>query len=115
VTAQYDLTIQQGATYRRTFRWLADGDPVSLTGFVARMQIRRSVRAPEVLVSATTENGRLTLNAPAGEVSLELPASVTAAITARTGVYDLELEDAGGVVTRLVEGAVEFVPEVTRD
>jgi hypothetical protein len=114
VTAQYDLTIQQGATFRRQFRWLADGDPVDLTGFAARMQIRRSVKAVDVLVDATTANGLLTIAALAGEVTVELPATLTAGISAVSGVYDLEMVDPGGFVTRLLEGDVTFSPEVTR-
>lgn len=113
MTAQYDLTIQQGATYRRTFRWLADGQPVNLTGATARMQIRRSVRAPDVVLDCTTENGRLSIDALAGEVALVISAADTAQLPTRPAVYDLEV-DLGGEVSRLVEGAVEVSPEVTR-
>lgn len=113
MSATYTLQIQQGATYRRTFRWLADGEPVNLTGATARMQIRRSVRAPEVIFDASTENGRLAINALAGEVTLVISAADTAQLPNRSAVYDLEV-DLGGEVSRLVEGTVEVSPEVTR-
>ncbi len=44
-----------------------------------------------------------------------ISATTTAALTAPfSGVYDLELVSAGGVVTRLLQGAATVSPEVTR-
>ena len=112
---EYDFTIYQGATLSRTVVWKdAAGALVDLTGYTARMQIRASVRNPEILVSLTTENGGIALGGTAGTVDLLLTAAQTAAIAARAGAYDLELVDSGGAVTRLLYGAVEISPEVTR-
>lgn len=112
---EYDLTIYVGATFTRRVVWKDSlGALVNLTGYTARMQIRASVRNPEVLVALTTENGGIALGAAAGTIDLLLTNTQTAAITARAGVYDLELIDSTGVVTRLLQGAVEISPEVTR-
>jgi hypothetical protein len=112
--AQYDLTIEAGATFTKVFRWRnAEGDPIDLTGYTARMQIRETYASPTPLVSLTTGSG-ITLEAADGVVNVEITADQTAALAARRGVYDLELEDASGFVTRLVEGKVTIRPEVTR-
>lgn len=114
MAARYDLTIEQGATYRKTFRWTSDGVPVDLAGYKARMQIRRTHRSLEVLLEATTENGRFTISALAGEIHLDLSEADTAALPPRSAVFDIELVAADGVVTRLIEGDVTVTPEVTR-
>ncbi len=115
IPGDYDLTIYVGATFTRRVVWKDSlGALVNLTGYTARMQIRQSVRNPEILLTLTTENSGITLGGAAGTIDLLLSNTQTAAITARAGVYDLELIDNTGVVTRLLQGAVEFSAEVTR-
>lgn len=113
--AAYDFTIEQGATLILPFVWKdSAGVPINLTGYTARMQIRASKTSTAVLLSATTADNTLQITAADGKVTIVLPEATTAAITWRRGVYDLELVSAGGVVTRLVEGAVAVSREVTR-
>ncbi len=114
----YDLYIEQGATFTKIITWKdSAGDPIDLTGFVARMQIRQTISASAVLYSATTENGGITLGGAAGTITITFPAADTAAFSFVTGVYDLELASsalAGAEVTRLLEGGVVVSKEVTR-
>lgn len=110
----YDITIEQGATYDTTFTWTnSAGSAVNLTGYTARLQIRESVDAASTLVSLTSSSG-ITLGGVAGTVQVTISATATAALTPGRAVYDLELVSGGGVVTRLLEGAVRITPEVTR-
>lgn len=88
--------------------------PVDLAGYTARMHVRGSAGASTTLLELTTENSRIELNNTLKTITLTILATVTAAITWTAGVYDLELVSAGGVVTRLVEGAVSVSEEVTR-
>lgn len=108
-----DLRIEQGAYYTCPLE-LSDGDdtPLDLTGYTARMQVRKSVGSSEVLLELTTANGRLVIEG--STVRIVLSAEVTAAITWRQGVYDLELVPPDGKVERLVQGSVVVSPEVTR-
>jgi len=76
------------------------------------MQIRRDITATEIMMTLTTENGKLALGGNNGQISVLLSASDTAQIT-RNGVYDLELA-VGSTVYRLLRGAVTLIPEVTR-
>lgn len=115
IPGDYDLIIYVGATFTRRVVWKDSlGALIDLTGYTARMQIRQSVRNPAILLTLTTENGGITLGGAAGTVDLLLTSTQTAALTARAGVYDIELIDSTGVVTRLLQGAVEISPEVTR-
>lgn len=111
----YDLSIDQGATFQLLITWNdPSGTPINLTGYTARMQIRPTQPSSTIVLELTTENGGITLGGLAGTISLFASATATAAITADSGVYDLELASAGGIVTRLLQGSVTFNPEVTR-
>jgi hypothetical protein len=111
----YDLEIEQGATFSRLFRWKdSEGVLVDLTGYTARMQIRRKFSSATAEYSATTENGAIVLGGALGTIQLTISATDTAALTCVSGVYDLELVDSEGVVTRFVQGNVTVSREVTR-
>ena len=53
-------------------------------------------------------------NALTGRLTISLSATQTNALAAGRYVYDVEITDAAGVVTRVVEGQVELTPGVTR-
>ena len=120
----YDFTgdqiCEQGATLRRRFT-LTDtetGDPVDLTDYTARMQIRRSKESSDVVLELTSENGAFSIDPLIGEVTLEVEADVTSALIAASYVYDLELvlpdsPDPDDVI-RLLQGKFRVSREVTR-
>ena len=110
--ATYDFQARQGATFDRSFTWKPGGTAADLTGFTARMQVRRTVRSTEPVVSLTHSSG-ITLGAD-GTVSLLIAASEMGAIPARRYVYDIELIDAGGKVHPVLDGAFVVTAEVTR-
>ena len=130
IAGVYNITIEQGSTFGRLISIeqpdLA-ADPTgqtftnySLAGFTARMHIRRTIDTPTPMITLTTENGRIAINpniagAPTGnnEISLMITAADTAGITT-SGVYDLEIISAGGVVSKVIRGDVTLIPEVTR-
>ena len=94
---------------------ISKAPPVDLSGYTARMQVRRSVSAADVLLEASTSNDRIQLDPLAGRVTLVLPADVTSAINWTRGLYDIELVSPDGDVTRLVQGEITVSKEVTRD
>jgi hypothetical protein len=111
----YNFTLEQGTTFVREIVYRdANGALVNLSGYSARMQIRPYKDSPDVLVSATTDNGKLEIVGAAGKITLTLTPSDTNSIEFAQGVYDLEIESGGGVVTRLLEGTVTFNKQVTR-
>lgn len=119
VAKKEDIYIEQGATFDRTWQWREfDGesflDPIDLTGYTARMQIREKVKDATVLLNASTEAGTIILGGTDGMVQILLPDELTATLAVASGVYDLELESAGGYVYRFLEGKVKVAPNVTR-
>jgi hypothetical protein len=126
VAGRHDIEHNQGATFRRTLVWRqpasdedlpeTPGDPVDLTGWSARMQLRVEVDADDVALELTTDNGRITLGGPDGDITLRVAAAdlERGAIEAGSYRYDLELVDPAGDVTRLIEGKFRIRAEVTR-
>ena len=87
--------------------------PKPLTDWTARMDIRDSLDDDVPLVSLVSPTD-IVITVASAEISMTISAAVTAALDFDEGVYDLELEDASGNVTRLIEGDVAFTKEVTR-
>ena len=108
-----NLTFPQGATWDLSLTWTdSDGDPINLTAYSARMQVRHSYDAGTPVLSLTNGTG-ITLGGTAGTIDVTVAASVTAGVAAAQYVYDLEVE-ASSVVTRVVQGSLTVTPEVTR-
>lgn len=86
--------------------------PVDMTGMTARMAIKNKVGGTELLRLSTLD-GTIVLDEATCTITITLPAPVTAALTWKGGVYDLELEAIDGTVTRLLAGKVKVTDEVT--
>lgn len=115
--AHIDLEIYKGSTFVKTIEWKT-GTPavaVNLTGCTARMQIRKSVNDSVVLDTLTTENSRLEIHEPLnGKFKIIIPANISTAYTFTSAVYDLEIIFTNSTVTRVIEGCLSAIPEVTR-
>jgi hypothetical protein len=115
ITGLYNITCNQGATLQRTITWTDPArNPINLTGYTARMQVRTAANAASTLLELTTSNSRISLGGAAGTVAINVAANVTANLTPGLYVYDLEVVSGGGEVTRLVEGNFNVKAEVTR-
>ena len=113
--AKLKLKIEQGATFRQSFDWSANGAPVNLTGYTARMQMRNPIESPAIIHELTTENGGITFSdALAGKIELFISATDTSAFNFDSCVYDLEMIAPNTDVIRLIEGEITLSKEVTR-
>jgi len=110
----YNIVAEQGATLTRTITWNnTAGQPINLTNYTARMQVRNDYDSSTALLTLTTENGGITLGGVLGTVILTVSASSMALVASGSYVYDLELV-LSDVVTRLVQGSFTVNAEVTR-
>ena len=123
--ARIDIVIYQGATYWEEWTWLdSDQDPVNLTNYVARMQIREEVDSPTKLIDIASDNsnpdqtmfigGKVEQDPTNGMYGIWLAAGITEAIQWESGRYDIELVASDGYVRRIQEGKVRVKREVTR-
>ena len=117
----YNITCEQGSTFSRviTVEYPDPNDastmlPFNFTGYTGRMQIRRTIESPDVMIELTTaNNGIQYTNAASGELTVRMTAVQTAALVT-SGVYDLEIINGAGEVSKLLKGAFTLLPEVTR-
>ena len=113
----YNFTIEQGTTFTRTF-WYKDssGDPINLSGYNIRMDIKNSYDSA-ALATFSTSTGHFTITTPAdgtvpNQINLLVNATQTAALTFDQAIYDIELE-INDIVIRLLQGRIKLSPEVT--
>jgi hypothetical protein len=125
---RYLLTIEQGSTTDLLLEWKdSNGEPVDLTGYSARMQIRPSVDSSTTYLSITDtlsndgtglnltpESASVVLPKTSGSIGLFISAASSSNLSFTEGVYDIELQSNSGIVTRLLEGLVKLSKEVTR-
>lgn len=113
---QYNISVDQGATYFLVVTWKdSDGTPINLTGYTGRMQARQQYTSPDPpLFSLTSPNSGIVIVAALGQVEITIAASVTTLFAAGQYVYDLEIVSPAGVVTRLIEGRCVVNPEVSK-
>jgi hypothetical protein len=88
--------------------------PVSLTGLVARMQIREKLGSPIVLHELTTQNGGVVFDNEYKTITITIPDNITAGFTFSSAVYTLEFEDLNGETSTFAKGNISLEKEVTR-
>jgi hypothetical protein len=112
--AKLDLTIEQGATFRRSFMLQDAGLPRDLSTHKGRMQIRAPLGSDVVAADLTTENGGMVLGAD-GSIAVYIGATTTASMSFDKASYDLEIEGStADDVERLLKGTVTLDKQVTR-
>lgn len=131
-----NLDIYQGETFSYVYTY-GGGSPVNLTGYTARMAVKRDRRAEETSYLSTgddADGGTITLGGAAGTVTVAMTAAQTQAMDetdwwfAMFGgepdlpldrsiefFYDLEIVSGAGVVTRLLQGTITFHRGITSD
>lgn len=107
-----DVSSAEYSTYT-SGGFLVSYTPVSLSGFTARMQIRATADATTTLDSLVSPTD-IVLDDVNHTITISISATDTAAYTFTDAVYDLEMVSGAGVVTRLLEGNVVVLSEVTR-
>ena len=105
-----NLTIDQGTTFTASIDCTAaDNSPLNLTGYTVAAQLRKTYDS-----TTKTDFTAIIANATTGRLQISLTPVQTGALSAGRYVYDVEITDLSGIITRVVEGQVEITPGVTR-
>lgn len=110
---KYNMVCPQGATFTKQLTYTIDEEPVDLTTYTARMQVREKYTSKTFVINLTTENGGIVLGDESGTINLYISNATTTDVPSKEYVYDLELVSSGEVY-RLLEGKFIVTPEVTR-
>lgn len=122
---RYSFTIEEGATLNLGINWSdGDGNPIDLTDYHGRMQIRPSVESSTILLELSSSlaedgtginlsgsNGVTPLSS--GSIAIQISAAASEGLDFNDAYYDLELVK-NDFVIRLLEGRVKLSKNVTR-
>ena len=120
---QLDITMDQGSSLKYTFTLQTGGaTSFDLTGYDARLQVRKNYGSTVTEINGTLMNGKLVfVNASAGILELNLLPTDTSAIKfldkddeSLEMVYDLEVASPAGKVYKPARGTFTLNREVTR-
>jgi hypothetical protein len=113
---KYNINIDEGTTFDETVTWLGSDSttPVNLTGCIAKLQIREKIKSPAVLLELTTINGGIVLGGLLGTINIKILPVVTAAITWKSGVYDMLVTFPDGSVKKKMYGSATVNQTVTQ-
>lgn len=105
-----NLYIDQGTDFSITVDVTdSAGDILELSDYTAAAQIRKTYSSSTVSATFATSISEL-----AGQVTISLTDTQTAALEAGRYVYDLNITSSAGLVTRVIEGQAIVTPGVTR-
>jgi hypothetical protein len=116
---KYNIVIEQGATYNITIAYKdSNNNPIDLTGFGGRMQIRPSIGSTTTYLclssSLQADGTGLEFLSPttSGSIKLYISAISSSRLNFDQAVYDLEIAS-GSYVSRILQGGVKLSKEVT--
>jgi hypothetical protein len=109
----YDITCYQGADYDQSFTVSQGSTALNWTGYTANMQVREAADSTAYLLSLANGSG-ITLGGTAGTILVNISNAQSAAISAGSYAYDLELISGSSAVTRILQGAFNVIGQVTR-
>ena len=106
----YNFILEQGATFNRILTVKENNSAMNLTNYTVASKMRSTHDSGTVAGTFTCTIS----DATGGEITMQMTNSPTAAIEEGIYVYDLEITNSAGTVTRLMEGNITVNPEVTR-
>lgn len=87
-----------------------DGSPLNVTGYTFSSSIRKSYYSENVTANLTVT----VANSVGGNVLLTMNSAVSANIKAGRYLFDVKQKDAANVTTRIIEGIITVLPQVTK-
>lgn len=117
--SKYDFAIEQGTSFKISLIYKdADGNPVNLTNWCARLIWKTNTNATQIFSSDSTDYGvyKFIIDPIVGKLTLMIPAATTNSFAFNSAKYDLELQSpddlyggGGKYTTRLLFGTVSIV------
>ena len=115
-----NLIIDQGSDFSATVDVLdSDGQLFDLTGYSTRAQMRKSYASglvAQFITSHNNDGGVVSLSLPNSNILVDGTVTQTGTNSIEPGryLYDVEMESANGVVTRVLEGTITVTGGITR-
>jgi hypothetical protein len=106
-----ELFVEQGANYSTSITLDdSNGEAFDLTDYQAKCQMKKSYYSTNATAEFAT-----TISGPTdGIITLTMDSNVSANIAAGRYVYDVIIKSSANTVTRVLEGIVNIIPQVTK-
>jgi len=115
LASTYNILVDQGSTYTLAVTYKdSSGTAINLTGYTAAMQLRENYDSATAVLSLSSPSSGIVITGASGLVTITMSAIQTAALSADTFLYDLEIASPASVKTRLIQGVVVVSAEVTK-
>jgi hypothetical protein len=115
VAGRYDFAIITGTTFGRSLLWKnSSGNPVDLSGFSARLQVRGDADPAPLYADLSSETGGIVLGGTDGTIALSISSADTAAFPAGLAKYDLFVTNLASFTSCLLFGTVTIRAGVTQ-
>lgn len=111
MAAYTELMIDQGSDFDLTLFIIDDSTNLkaNVSGYLIRSKLKKNYTANTYANFTTT-----IINGTEGIINISMNAHSTSAMKAGRYLFDVEVEDRTGRVTRILEGIATITPEVTR-
>jgi hypothetical protein len=110
----YNFTMDQGSVWDLEITYQdPNGTPINLTGFTAKMQLRKEYNSTIADLTLTTGGGGIVISGATGKIDISASAAQTAVLDPTYYVYDLELTS-GTNISRLIQGQITVAEQVTQ-
>lgn len=125
---KYSFNIEQGSTVKFDVTYKdSSNDPIDLTGYQGRMQIKDAAGGTTTYLSLSSSlgpcgsglnfSGSTGLLPPtSGTIGVIISSATSSLLSFNQASYDLEIASGSGdcaIVTRLIEGNIKLIKEVT--
>lgn len=114
------MLIEQGATLDLELLYKdSTNTPIDVSSYNGKLQIKSDYADNSPTTYLTLSNpvssgtGIDFTNGSSGVIGIKLAAVSSSALTFDTAVYDFEITDTNGIVTRLLQGTVQLSKQVT--
>lgn len=88
-------------------------EPIDISSYTARMQIREKIDSTDYIYELTTENNSIILDSASGTITIIIDSDITTDFTFNSAVYSMELVNNYEVIP-FINGTLTLVKEVTR-
>ncbi len=107
-----EIFLEQGADFNTTIT-LDDvnGVPYDLTEMTAKSQVKKSYYSSTTIAEFNVSIG---VDPTKGTIVMDLTSPITSNIAAGRYVYDVLIKDSANTVTRILEGTLNVLPQVTK-
>ncbi len=114
MAVQKNFEVDQNTTFTFVVEYKdSNGDPISLTGASAKLQVRDTKGGSKLAVSLTSPSGGITIDAANGKLTIKMTPTQTSKLFYPKSEYDLMLTDSNFNKTKLLEGFITLSRSVT--